>query len=218
MPPYDADPDEASLEAVNAQLMQATEAGSVMNARYLLEEGGANVECRDRYGDTPLCLASHGGNSGMVRFLSEAGADVDGEDDEGCTPVFAAILNGQMEVARILVEERGADANKVANDGKTPLHVSVLHNRLEFVKWLVTKVGADVHKVDNHGFTPLSLATRYDRTAVASFLQNWSLSVLPRRAVLVSVNLARRQKPRLELLRFLAAAPDDIVRNIIEFV
>ena len=51
---------------------------------------------------------------------------------------------------------------------------------------------------------------------------HWTLSVLPHRAVLASVNLARRQEslsPSVhELLRCLAAAPDGIVRVILEFV
>ena len=78
-------------------------------------------------------------------------------------------------------------------------------------------------KATNDGETPLSIAIDYDSTATASFLQHWTLSVLPRRAVLAAVNLARRQDPPpppavAELLRHLAASPDDIVRVIIEFV
>ena len=108
-------------------------------------------------------------------------------------------------------------------NGWTPLHASARYNRLEFVKWLVTKRGVDVNQLDNYGRTPLSLAIDFGPTAIVSFLQHWTLSVLPRRAVLASVILARRQ-PSLppafvpELLRRLAAAPDDIVRAILEFV
>ena len=51
---------------------------------------------------------------------------------------------------------------------------------------------------------------------------HWTLSVLPHLAVLASVNLARRQEPLPpsvhELLHCLAAAPDDTVRVITEFV
>ena len=84
-----------------------------------------------------------------------------------------------------------------------------------------------MYKLSNNGHTPHSLAINYNSPATASFLQHWSLSVLPRRAVLASVNLARRIEPppppvaellRPELLRHLAAAPDDIVRVILEFV
>ena len=77
-------------------------------------------------------------------------------------------------------------------------------------------------QTSNEGLTPLSFAISQGSTAVVSFLQHWTLSVLPRRAVLASVNLARRIEPPpppvAELLRHLAAAPDDIVRVILEFV
>ena len=194
------------------------------NASFLREEGGADVEYRDENGWTPLNVAAYRGHADMVRYLTEeAGADVDGEDNVGWTPTFVAALNGRLEVARILVEERGADANEArANNGWTPLHVSARFNKLEVVKWLVTKRGADVYEEDNDGRTPLSLAIQSGSTAAVSFLQHWSLSVLPRRAVLASVNLARRHQPKRrfvpELLRRLAAAPDDIVRVILEFV
>ena len=97
-----------------------------------------------------------------------------------------------------------------------------MFNRPEFVKWLVTKRGVDVYQLSNNGRTPLSLAINYSSPATASFLQHQSLSVLPRRAVLASVNLALRQEPlppsAPKLLRCLAASPDDIVRVIPEFV
>ena len=181
------------------------------NARFLHEEGGADVKCRDGYGRTPLTLAAREGHADMVRFLTEeAGADVDRGNSSGWTPTFAAALFGHLEVARILVEERGADANKVERDGWTPLHASACTNMLEVAEWLVTKRGADVFQTTNDGDTPLSLAIEFSSTAVVPFLQHWTLSVLPRRTVLASVNLARRHQPKRrfvpELLRHLCLA------------
>ena len=60
--------------------------------RWLVEEGRAEVDSKDRYGRTPLSRAvSDYGNMEMVRWLvKEGGAEVDSKDSDGRTPLDRA--------------------------------------------------------------------------------------------------------------------------------
>lgn len=47
--------------------------------------GGANVNCKDGFGRSPLYLASQRGHAKVVATLVAAGADVEAEANDGCT-------------------------------------------------------------------------------------------------------------------------------------
>ena len=59
-------------------------------AKLLLEQG-ANVNDRDKNGDTPLHLASHNHRLKIVRVLLDYGANADSKNDLGKTPLQLAL-------------------------------------------------------------------------------------------------------------------------------
>lgn len=56
-----------------------------------------------------------------VRELIEAGCDVNVRIEEGCTPLIAAVLVGNLEIVKLLVEF-GADVNVIDGYFGSPLY------------------------------------------------------------------------------------------------
>ena len=63
----------------------------------------AKVDCKDRLGDTVLCLAAREGHEAVVCLLIDAGADVNGLGVIQ-TPLTTAAIWGHGNVARILLQ------------------------------------------------------------------------------------------------------------------
>jgi ankyrin repeat protein len=88
-----------------------------------LVEAGGDVNKLDSVGYTALHYASNWGLIEGVRYLCvERGADMNKSTTGGTgdTPLTLASENGNVEVARVLLEA-GADVNKRTSDGRTPL-------------------------------------------------------------------------------------------------
>ena len=73
-----------------------TEGEAIEAARALLE-GGADINTRDRLGQTALHGAAFRGWTGLVKFLAAEGADLSAQDNNGHTPLDAAM--GRMRGA-----------------------------------------------------------------------------------------------------------------------
>ena len=78
--------------------------------RQLLIRAGANVKATNRYGATPLWLASLNGNAATIGMLLEAGADPSAASDEGETALMVAARTGKVDAVNLLLA-RGADPN-----------------------------------------------------------------------------------------------------------
>jgi uncharacterized protein len=177
-----ADPNAPLTPAGDTAVMMAARTGKPDVIRALVE-AGANVNAKENWGGTTaLMWAVSEGHAEAARLLLSAGADVNarshyvaaanGRGFEGRTPVatraepkveeFAsgwltplmlASREGDVELARILVEA-GADVNAVAGDGKTALALSIFNGNYEAASFLVANK-ADVNKADAQRFTPL---------------------------------------------------------------
>lgn len=73
-----------------------------------LLKGGADVDARDRYGQTALMLAAHAGHGEVVATLIAHGADLDRSAKFGVSALMLAIVAGHGEIARFLAQA-GAD-------------------------------------------------------------------------------------------------------------
>ena len=81
-------------------------------------------------GYTPLLLASHVQHPSVVDALLRAGANVSATTDEGFTVLGAAVRQGSLVIASMLVMV-GADVNARYIDGRHALFRSVYEKNLD---------------------------------------------------------------------------------------
>ncbi|MBN2444343.1 MAG: ankyrin repeat domain-containing protein [Spirochaetales bacterium] len=112
-----------------------------------LMEQGVDINKPDARGDTPLHKAATGTNTlSVAQFLIDKGASINAKvssgSDEGATPLHRAARSGNLQVARLLVEN-GADINSDAHFLGTPLIHAAANNQEKMIIFLVTE-GADI--------------------------------------------------------------------------
>ncbi len=146
-PPLDA----RSSDGWTALMMASGARGEAESVRRLLARG-ANVDYRNKWGQTALHLAAVAGSADKVRLLLEAGAQVNDRDNDGRTPIVIASANeAELAVLDALIAA-GADVNIPDNDGLTPLMRAADRGDVERVLVLLN-AGADPRAVDNTGRT-----------------------------------------------------------------
>ncbi|MES2177060.1 MAG: ankyrin repeat domain-containing protein [Gemmatimonadota bacterium] len=76
-------------------------------------------------GLTALHHAARDGHAGAAIALLDGGANInDTSDVDRTTPLLVALINGQFDVAKLLID-RGADVNIASNSGNTPLYAAI---------------------------------------------------------------------------------------------
>src|SRR5260370_35869359 len=118
-----------------------------------------------------LPFAGFGGQLAVSELLIAHGAAVNAvaQPKFRNTPVQAALLTGQVEVARMLVT-KGADVNFKQAEGFTALHEAAQLGSEELVELLVS-AGAEVNAKGGDGRTPLDVAIKAKKLAVADLLR-----------------------------------------------
>ena len=119
---------------INPLLRLAARGGHTQLVKLLIGKG-ADVNARNRDGNTSLHWAAEKGHIEVVKLLLEKGANVNVQDIHGRTPLYWAAQYGYTEIVKLLLEKE-ADVNAKDNDGKTPLHSAALKGHSEVVKLL----------------------------------------------------------------------------------
>jgi ankyrin repeat protein len=151
-----------------AVLTEDLVAADVALIRILLEDG-ADVDMRNKYGATPLFMASQNGHTEIVRLLLAANANVDAPcTSDGATPLLMASYRGHTEIVKLLL---AADPNvNAANDnGFTPLWMASQEGHTEIVRLLLA-ANAGVDIADTDGRTPLCMPSQHGHTEVVKLL------------------------------------------------
>ncbi|HEX8989609.1 MAG TPA: ankyrin repeat domain-containing protein [Rhodocyclaceae bacterium] len=127
----------------------------------------ANVSKRNKYGDSPIMLATMQGHPATVRRLLEAGADIHGS---GWNALHYAAYSGRLDIARLLIEHK-ADLDAPAPNGQTPLMLAAGAGFIDIVKLLVDS-DADMDAEDPAGNTAISLAEKNGHADVVDYLRS----------------------------------------------
>ena len=126
----------------------------------LLIDNGANVNCKDKYGWTPIHLITwqfdkleYPQRSDILKFLLSHGADPNiAGGNHKRTALHEAAFNQMVDVMELLIFH-GAEVNAKDDQLRTPLHFAARNVQPEAVK-LLMKHGADPHAKDQNGQTP----------------------------------------------------------------
>lgn len=113
-------------------LMYAAKTGNIVRMSWLLSLC-AQLQLKDRFGNTALTYACKSGHLEIVRELIARGASVN--TDDGCTPLYAASSSGHVEVVRELLAH-GAWINPPGYYGSEPLRVAQQRRHREVVRLL----------------------------------------------------------------------------------
>jgi ankyrin repeat protein len=140
-------------------LMKAAKKGDLEHVRELLNKG-ADVNAKNKGGQTALMDAAREGNLEMVKLLIDKGADVNAKDEIGQTPLKCAVWKHKLDIVRLLLD-KGADVNAKDKFGDTVLIKAIGDDRdLEIARLLLDK-GADLNAKGQHGKTAMWIAARW---------------------------------------------------------
>ncbi len=103
-----------------------------------MEKGNANVNAKDKNGDTCLHFASGLGYRRMLYELIEYGADVNEVNDNGESPLHLALTYGRLSIAEMLINN-GTDIDQVTNYGMRPIDIAAKKGYTEVMEMLVKK-------------------------------------------------------------------------------
>lgn len=145
---------------MDTKLLLASRLGNMKSVKFLLKKG-ADIECKDVRGCTPLYKAiSEGTHPEVVDFLLVNGANIEVKFN-GRTLLHMACERGNLKIVKSLLK-KGADIESKNCGGCTPLHWACnffnFHLRyVQVVKFLLGK-GANIDSKDARGCTPLHMA------------------------------------------------------------
>lgn len=128
---------------------------------------GAEVNARNKRGETPLICQSRSANCENARMLLAAGADPHLCDSHGCSPMVVALYLNRVDMVELYLAA-GIDPNICLNEhGERPLHLVC---SAEAARVLIA-AGADVNMPDHEGRTPLMQVAGQQTELVRLFLQ-----------------------------------------------
>lgn len=110
---------------------------------------GANIECADKEGQTPLMFAASKGPLKIARLLLEKGADIEAMNIDGLTPLMFAAMGSRAQMTELLLE-KGANVNETDNIGLTPLMHAIINSRRRSAMAII-RAGADLNATTKEG-------------------------------------------------------------------
>jgi len=155
----------ASSNGLNP-LLRAVNKEDAAEVRKLLNEAGANVDVRDKFGYTSLHKACIRGNKELASILLDKGADInavchEGDSMPGSTPLFlATMFSPFIDLVEALLS-RGAKMDALTSDGGTILHAAVSGGKMNAVKLFVEQKQMDIHAQRKDGSTILIDAVQH---------------------------------------------------------
>ncbi|XP_062934805.1 ankyrin repeat and SOCS box protein 3 isoform X3 [Cynocephalus volans] len=131
----------------------------------LLLKKGANKECRDDFGITPLFVAAQYGKLESLSILISSGANVNCQALDKATPLFIAAQEGHTKCVELLLSS-GADPDLYCNEDnwQLPIHAAAQmgHTNCEFfgIVNILLKYGAQLNELH------LACCLKYEKFSV----------------------------------------------------
>jgi ankyrin repeat protein len=140
--------------SLDTELLNAAGAGDVTAVKLLLNKG-ANIEAKDKLGNTALMMAAFCGKADVVKLLLDKGANIEATDKYGNTALISAAALGKADVVELLLD-KGANIEAKDNYGYTALIQAITRApaNADMVKLLLDK-GANIEAKNEFGHTAL---------------------------------------------------------------
>jgi ankyrin repeat protein len=120
----------------NRKLIHAIKTRNISYALELIEKG-ADINSRDKYGNTALMNASYEGLMPIVEKLINAGADVNAYDEENNYDALQyAVMKNHLDIVRVLLKA-GANPNAQTVNGYTALMDAAMQGNIDILRTLL---------------------------------------------------------------------------------
>ncbi len=140
---------------------------SIEDMKYCIQLG-ADINCKDGNGSTPLFYACARRNLDKVEFLLSTGAYLPIESIDAGSLLCAAAEKGYIAIVKQLIE-KGVNVNSENGSGVTPLHLAC-HNGHEDTTKTLLDAGANPHAKAKLGVTPLHMAAMGGNSNIVKML------------------------------------------------
>lgn len=150
----------------NSLLMIAARSDNQPLVKFLLDNR-ANVNRRNRFGDSATLMGCVKGYLEVVKLLHASGGEL---DTPGWSCLHYSVFSQNGALAEWLIAQK-VDLDKRAPNGQTALMLAVKYGTLEDVKRLI-EGDADMDLGDFDGVTALGLARKLGKGEIAEYLAN----------------------------------------------
>ena len=164
-------------KTLNKKLLAAALSSAKASDIHMLVRQGADINCANEWGLTPLMLASQYNTHVMVlKAIIKDGADLCAVEPKYRSNALhlAASKCSNPKVIRTLVEA-GADINVRNYLGETPLIIAVMQNANTRIFSQLIACGADIAVCDWQGHNVMEYARREKRPYIITMLKKMGL-------------------------------------------
>jgi len=160
---------DGTLQTIDSLLTVAYYRGSFDIVKYMLETSMFDIEQNVCGGCTLLQLSAQTGNAEEFMYLIEKKAKVNNVNHEGEDLLLSAIIGGNIDIVKFLVENKKFDVNKAAHGVEKPLQKAVRIGNFELFNYLL-KHGANLYEKNNYGQNLLHIAVASGNLDIVKFL------------------------------------------------
>lgn len=157
----------------NELLIKGCSVGNVKEIKQALQTG-ADVDFRNKEGQTGLLLVSKLSRYDLVVLLIDNGATINIADTNKITPLHWVVEYNNVKIVGYLLN-RGVDVHAIDGLGETPMHWAAWTGNLDSAKILI-EYGGDFLKPNNGGTTPMSIAIRQEHDELVTLFEQKSTS------------------------------------------
>ncbi len=123
----------------------------------------------DKFGFSPLILASYRGNFEVAKYLITIVKDVNYQSPEG-TALMAAVMRNNMELIQLLIHKK-ANLDLTSKTGVTALMLAIQFKKIEVIQILLLNKANKLLK-DNEGKTAFEYAVNTNNDTIIQLIKN----------------------------------------------
>ena len=163
----------------NTALISAASIGGFESAVNQLIKAGADVNAKNKRGETALICASMNEHEEVVEELIKARANIYARNNGGVTALMMACDRGHERVVSKLCAA-GVDINAKDNTGLTALMIACERGKTVVVEHLLKAIKIDIKAKNEKGETALIIACQTDKLKIVSALMRAGADVFNR--------------------------------------